>query len=65
MTAGSTWLLRLGAALLVLGFGFVLQGIWIALTRDFDITPFDRARMTAAFGFAVLVVGWILKRRGK
>jgi uncharacterized membrane protein len=65
VTTRSTWLLRLGTALLVLGFAFVLQGIWVALTRDFDMTPFDRAKMTAAVGFAVLVVGWILQRRGK
>jgi hypothetical protein len=65
VTPVSTWLLRLAAALLVLAFGFVLQGIWIALTRDFDMTPFDRAKMIGAVGFAVLVVGWILQRRGK
>ncbi len=65
MTPVSTWLLRLGTALLVLAFGFVLQGIWIALTRDVSMTPFDRAKMIGAVGFAVLVVGWILQRRGK
>jgi hypothetical protein len=65
VTARSTWLLRIGTALLVLGFGFVLQGIWIALTGDVDMTPFDRAKMIGAVGFAVLVVGWILQRRGK
>lgn len=64
MTAKSTWLLRLGTALLVVGFCLVLQGIWVALTRDFAMTPFDRAKMTSAVGFAVLVVGWILQRRG-
>jgi uncharacterized membrane protein len=65
VTAISTWLLRIGAALLVLGFAFVLQGIWVALTKDFDMTPFDRAKMTGAVAFAMLVVGWILKRRGR
>ena len=39
-------------ALLLLGFAFLLQGIWVALTRNFDMTPFDRAKMTAAVGFA-------------
>jgi uncharacterized membrane protein len=61
----SKWLLFIGAALLLLGFGFLLQGIWIGLTQSFDQTPYDRAKMTAAVGFALIVVGWILKRRGR
>ena len=61
----SKWLLRIGSGLLLLGFVFLLQGIWSGLTQRYNMTPYDHAKMTGAVGFAVLVVGWILQRRGK
>lgn len=65
MTPVSTWLLRLAAALLVLAFGFLLQGIWSGITQRYEMAGYAYARMIGAVGFVVLVVGWILKRRGK
>lgn len=61
----SKWLLWTGAGLLLLAFFFLLQGIWSGLTQRYNMAPYDHAQMTGAVGFAVLVVGWILRRRGK
>lgn len=61
----STWLLRIGTALLLLGFAFLLQAIWLSLADGIAQPAFARARMSAAVGFAILVLGWILQRRGR
>jgi hypothetical protein len=61
----SKWLLRIGTAMLLIAFFFLLQGIWSGLTQRYTMAPYDHAKMIGAIGFAVLVVGWILRRRGK
>jgi uncharacterized membrane-anchored protein len=61
----SKWLLWIGSLLLLVAFCFLLQGIWAGLTQRYTMTPYAHARMTGAVGFAVLVLGWILRRRGK
>jgi uncharacterized membrane-anchored protein len=61
----SRWLLWIGSLLLLVAFFFLLQGIWSGITQNYNMTPYGRAKMTGAVGFAMLVLGWILKRRGK
>ena len=65
MTPVSTWLLSIGTLLLLVAFGFLLQGIWSGITQRYEIGAYAYARMIGAAGFAVLVVGWILQRRGR
>jgi hypothetical protein len=59
----SKWTLRAGSALAVVGFAFLLSGIWSGLTQRYTQLPYDRAKMLGAIAFAILVVGWILRRR--
>jgi hypothetical protein len=61
----SKWLLRIGALLLLVAFVFLLQGIWSGITQRYEMSGYHYAKMTGAVGFAVLVVGRILQRRGK
>jgi hypothetical protein len=61
----SKWLLWIGALLLLLAFGFLLHGIWSGMTQRYEMASYDYARMICAVGFAALVIGWILHRRGK
>lgn len=61
----SKWLLRIGTALLLIAFCFLLQGIWSGITQRYEMASYHHAKMIGAVGFAVLVVGWILRRRGK
>jgi hypothetical protein len=61
----SKWLLWIATLLLLVAFFFFLQAVWSGITQRYEMSGYHYAKMTGAVGFTVLVVGWIIRRRGR